>query len=153
MTVTEGTIDVSELPPHVEDHNSPIWWGNLLLLCIETTMFGLLAASYFYLKMNFTEWPPTRPEISLYATNPDLAFASANVIILLLSIVPMMVVDRACLRSDLKTVQIGMTIMVVLGLITIGLRFLEFKALKFRWDDNAYASIAWTIVGMHLLHL
>src|SRR5437763_1248280 len=27
MTITEQTIDVSDLPPHVEDHRSPIWWG------------------------------------------------------------------------------------------------------------------------------
>jgi cytochrome c oxidase subunit III len=24
---------------------------------------------------------------------------------------------------------------------------------KFRWDENAYAAIVWTTLGMHLLHL
>ena len=66
MTVTEHTIDVSDLPPAVEDHRSPIWWGNLLLLCIETTMFGLLVATYFYLRMNFNQWPPVRSATGLY---------------------------------------------------------------------------------------
>src|SRR5918911_827968 len=153
MTVTEQTIDVSDLPAHVEDHTSPIWWGNLLLLCIETTMFGLLVATYFYLRMNFTHWPPTRPEVSLYHTNPDLGFSTANLLVLLLSVIPMAMVDRACLRFDLRTVRIGMTAMVLLGLVTIALRFFEFSGVKFRWDDNAYAAIVWTTLGMHLLHL
>ena len=153
MSAAVETIDVSGLPPHVEDHRSPIWWGNLLLLAIETTMFGLLVATYFYLRMNFTTWPPPRAEVSLYATRPDLGFATLNLVLLLISIVPMAVADRACLRFDLPTVRIMMTIMVLLGLVSIALRFFEFSALKFRWDDNAYAAIVWTTVGMHLIHL
>ncbi len=62
-------------------------------------------------------------------------------------------VDRACLRRDSRTVKIGLVVMVALGLITVGIRFLEFNDLQFRWDDNAYAGIVWTTVGMHLLHL
>src|ERR671933_63850 len=123
MTVTETTIDVADLPRAVEDHRSPIWWGNLLLLCIETTMFGLLVATYFYLRMNFTQWPPVRSATGLYQTNPDVGFATANLIVLLISIAPMAMVDLACLRHNLRAVQIAMTVMVVLGLITISLRF------------------------------
>jgi len=37
--------------------------------------------------------------------------------------------------------------------LTLVLRAFEFPALRFRWDDNAYGSIVWTIVGTHLLHL
>src|SRR4051794_35112178 len=153
MTVTDEAIDVSDLPPHVEDHTSPIWWGNLLLLCIETTMFGLLVATYFYLRMNFAHWPPPRPEASLYQTRPDLGLSTANLLVLIVSVIPMVLVDRACLRFDLRTVRIGMVLMVLLGVVTIALRFAEFSGLKFRWDDNAYAAIVWTTLGMHLLHL
>jgi cytochrome c oxidase subunit III len=153
MTITEATIDVSDLPRTVEDHRSPIWWGNLLLLFIETTMFGLLVATYFYLRMNFAQWPPVRSATALYRTDPDLAFATANLIVLLVSVAPMAIVDLACLRHNVRAVQIGMTLMVVLGLITIALRFYEFSGLKFRWDENAYASIVWTVLGTHLLHL
>src|SRR5437868_14106530 len=65
----------------------------------------------------------------------------------------MAIVDLACLRMDLRTVRVGMLIMVLIGFGTIALRFLEFSGLKFRWDDNAYAAIVWTTIGMHLLHL
>jgi cytochrome c oxidase subunit III len=148
-----AVIDVSELPPAVEDHTSPIWWGNVFLLFIETTMFALVVGSYFYLRMNFTHWPPVRSDVSLYRTDPDLGFATANLLLLIASCVPMFMVDRACLRMNTVTVRIGMAIMVLTGLGTIALRFLEFSGLKFRWDDNAYSAIIWTILGMHLLHL
>jgi cytochrome c oxidase subunit III len=146
-------IDVSKLPPHTLDHRSPIWWANTLLLCIETTAFALLVASYFYLRMNFTNWPPVRAEKSLYATNPDLGYATANLLLLLVSVVPMFWADRAALHRRVRGVQIAMVLMVVVGLGTILLRFYEFSALKFYWDENAYAGVVWAIVGMHLLHL
>jgi cytochrome c oxidase subunit III len=153
MSIAIKTIDVSDLEPHVMDNRSPIWWGNILLLCIETTMFGLLVATYFYIHMNFASWPPPRPSNSNYATNPQLGYPTLNLLIILASCVPMFIADRACLRRDTRTVRICMSIMVVIGLVTIGLRFLEFDSLQFRWDDNAYAGIIWTVVGMHLLHL
>lgn len=153
MSAQIRTIDVSDLEPHVMDHRSPIWWGNALLLCIETTMFGLLVATYFYIHMNYTSWPPPRPVNSNYRPDPKLAVATINLLIILASVVPMVIVDKACLRRDLRRVQRGMLAMVLIGFVTIALRFLEFDALQFRWDDNAYASILWTTVGMHLAHL
>jgi heme/copper-type cytochrome/quinol oxidase subunit 3 len=153
MTTPAKTIDVSRLEPHVMDHRSPIWWGNLLLLCIETTMFALLVASYFYIHMNYTAWPPPRATNSNYQTNPALGYPTLNLLMLLGGVVPMYLADRACLRRDGRTVKICMTAMVIIGLVSIGVRFLEFGCLQFRWDDNAYAGIVWTTVGMHLLHL
>jgi cytochrome c oxidase subunit III len=153
MNAPAYAIDVSKLPAHVEDHTSPIWWGNVFLLFIETTMFALLVGTYFYLRMNFTHWPPVRSDVGLYQTNPGVGFASANLLLLIVSVVPMAIVDLACLRMDLRTVRLGMLVMVFLGLGTIALRFLEFGDLKFRWDDNAYAAIVWTTLGMHMLHL
>jgi cytochrome c oxidase subunit 3 len=152
-TAPARTIDVSHLEPHVMDARSPIWWGNLMLLCIETTMFGLLVATYFYIHMNYTAWPPPRASNSNYQTNPALGYATLNLLIILASVIPMWMADRACLRRDLQTVRICMAVMVAIGVVTIALRFLEFDALQFRWDDNAYAGIVWTTVGMHLLHL
>ena len=42
------------------DARAPMWWGNLLLIFIETMTMGLLVASYFYIRRNFWEWPPPR---------------------------------------------------------------------------------------------
>jgi heme/copper-type cytochrome/quinol oxidase subunit 3 len=103
--------------------------------------------------MNYTAWPPPRATNANYHTNPALGYPTLNLLIILGSVVPMFIADRACLRRDAGTVKICMTAMVIIGLLSIGVRFLEFGCLQFRWDDNAYAGIVWTTVGMHLLHL
>src|SRR3954470_19336918 len=149
------TIDVSHLPQGSFDARSPLWWGNLLMLMIESTMFAILVASYFYLRMNFQEWPPpqvnTNPPI--YNTKPDLGFATANTLLLLASCIPMAWIDRAARKRNQGAVKIGLLICLAIGILAIVLRFQEFYAIKFKWDDNAYASAVWTILGMHLLHL
>jgi cytochrome c oxidase subunit 3 len=149
-------IDVSALPRTVLDHRSPIWWGNVLLLAIETTMFSILVASYFYYRVvDFSVWPPPRVNQLpvLYHSTPALLVPAINLALLLLSVLPMAWADKACLKRRAGQVKTALVICVLLGGIVIGLRFVEFKSLQFRWDDNAYASIIWTMAGMHLIHV
>jgi len=154
--IARPAIDVSRLPAHVLDHRSPIWWGNLLLLLIETTMFSLLVATYFYLRVvDFDQWPPPRVNQVpvLYHPVPALGVATANLAIILFSFAPMFWTDRACLKRNTRAVKLGLSLCVLLGIIAIVLRFQEFQAIHFKWSDNAYASIVWLLLGMHLAHL
>jgi cytochrome c oxidase subunit 3 len=148
-------IDVRELPHSALDHRSPIWWGNLLLLVIETTMFVLLTASYFYLRMNYESWPP--PQVNtvppIYDTRPSLSIPTTNLVLILLSVLPMIWADRASLKRNLRGVKAGLVICILMGLAAIAMRFHEFDSLKLHYDDNAYGSITWTILGLHLTHL
>ena len=143
-------IDVSALPESMMDHRSSIWWGNLLLLLIETTMFALLVGSYFYLRGNFPAWPPVQANwaVARYNTAPALWFATIAG-----SCIPMLWADRSALRLNCRAVLLGLTLCFLLGLVAIGLRFRELLDLNFRWDDNAYGSIVWMILGLHLTHL
>jgi cytochrome c oxidase subunit III len=152
---TRPVIDVSALPETVLDHRAAIWWGNLLMIVIETTMFALLVGCYFYLRGNFAHWPPVqgnRPD-GLFNPVPALFVPTLNLVVILGSCIPMAWADRSGLRMSCRGVEWGVGLTIVLGLVAIGLRFMEFHALKFRWDDNAYGSVVWTILGMHLLHL
>jgi heme/copper-type cytochrome/quinol oxidase subunit 3 len=151
----QPAVDVSALPESVLDHRSLVWWGNLLLLAIETTMFALLLAAYFYIRPNFSPWPPPQVNgpVAIYNSVPALRLPTLNLGVLLLSLAPIILADRACLRRDRKTVTRALWFFIALAATCIALRFREFWALKFRWDDNAYASVAWTLMGMHLLHL
>lgn len=148
-------IDVTLLPESVLDHRSLVWWGNLLLIGIETTMFALLVAGYFYLRPKFTAWPPPLASgpIGVLDPVPHLGLPAINLGVLLLTLVPMIVADRVCLRMNKPAVTGALTAFLAVGSVCIALRFREFSALRFRWDDNAYGSIVWTIVGLHLLHL
>ena len=148
-------IDVSSLPAHTLDHRSPIWWGNLLLLVIETVMFAILIASYFYLYRNFPVWPPVRssgPHVE-YSSQPELVWATANLVVMLVGVLPMVVADRSALHRNRPWVDIGIVVAVLFGLVEIWLRWKEFGVLRFQWDDNAYASVIWMILGVHFIHL
>jgi cytochrome c oxidase subunit 3 len=147
-------LDVSGLPDSALDHRSPIWWGNLLLLVIETTMFALIISSYFYLRQNFELWPPPLVEHSPPVLHPvpDLGLALWVCAATVGGLIAMVVVDRACLRMAEKPVRRGLLVMIVFGAATIVLQALTLRALHFRWDANAYASTAWSIVFLQLVH-
>jgi cytochrome c oxidase subunit III len=140
-------LDVSQLSTVGFGPRAPLWWGVLGLIAIESTMFALLIASYFYLRLNFKAWPP--PNFGF----PDLGPGTANMILLLVSVWPMLWVDRAAKRGEQRPVQIGMIIGTVIGIVSIVLRVYEFPAMKCRWDSHAYGSVVWTGLGLHTMHL
>src|SRR5437764_8063129 len=116
-------IDVSRLPASAMDYRSPVWWGNALLLCIESSMFMIVIASYFYFRRNFDAWPPAKIDQMpvLYHPYPHLGIATLNLILLLLSVIPMYIGARACLRMDEPIVKLCATLGAVKALIAIGL--------------------------------
>ena len=150
-----GTIDVSDLPSTGFDTHSPLWWGNTLLLLIETTMFGILIAAYFYVRMDTSPFPPPRVDRFpiLYDTRPDLLIPTINLIVLLVSLVPGIWLDLMARKRNLGAIKIALVLTLAFNIAAIILRFYEFDSLYFKWNDNAYASVAWTILGTHLLHL
>jgi heme/copper-type cytochrome/quinol oxidase subunit 3 len=151
---TRPVIDVSGLPHHGFDTLDTIWWGNNFLLAIETSMFAILIATYFYLRQNFALWPPPLAQLTASLKPlPDLGFGSANTIVLLVSCIPMIWVDVAARRDRQSAAQRGLVLCLLFGLAAIVLRSFEFAAVKFRWDSNAYGSIVWFMLGMHMLHL
>lgn len=149
-----ATLDVSHLPTGGFDTKAPLWWGNLLLLAIETTTLVIAAAAYFYLVQNFNIWPPPRrlPPVELNA-EPDILLPTINTVIILLGCIPMIFTDRAARSGDKGSVKIGLMICLLIGLVTIGLRSLEFPAVKFQYNTNAYGSAVWAILILHMLHL
>jgi cytochrome c oxidase subunit I+III len=141
-------IDLSHLPENSPDSADPLWLGNLLMICIEGTMFMMLTASYFYIRQNFHDWPPTRVQ------QPLLWLGSANALLLAASCIPMYMVDRLARHEENKwKVVTLLAITVVMGLGSIVLRALEFQASDTRWDQHAYGSVLWTMLGFHLFHL
>ncbi len=148
-------IDVSGLPKSECDHRALIWWGNLLLLAIESTMFALLVASYLYIRPNFEQWPPPLPSgpLGLLDPVPALRLPTINLFVIILISAPMFYADRLALRMNCAAVKVGLLLTLAIAAAAIWLRWHEFAALRFRWNDNAYASVVWTILGMHLLHL
>jgi len=140
--------DVSTLPDHAFSHHAPIWWGNLLMIFIEGTAFAILAASYFYIRRNFDAWPPSGTLL------PDLGVSSINLLVIVISAAPFWCAARlARAEASVATIGLWLTLGVLFGVVAIVLRGFEFAALHTRYDSNAYGSITWTILAVHLAHL
>jgi cytochrome c oxidase subunit 3 len=140
--------DVAVLPDQAFSHHAPIWWGNMLMIFIEGSAFAILAASYFYIRRNFDAWPPPRTLL------PDLGVSSINLLLLAISAAPFWYAARlAHLYEKPRFVGWWLAVGVVFGVAAIVLRGFEFHALHTRYDSNAYGSITWTILGVHLAHL
>ena len=140
------TLDVSHLPTFAFGHRSPMWWGTMGLIAIETTVFALVVMSYFYLRSHVDVWP-----MSQFA--PDLLWGTVNTAIMLASALPNLYAKRAAERLDLKGVRIGLVLCLLFGLAFLGVRILEFATLNTRWDSNAYGSVVWMLLGLHTVHL
>jgi cytochrome c oxidase subunit 3 len=138
-------IDVSKLPTVVFGHRDLMWWGTTFFALIEGFTLALCAVTYLYLRKNFVEWPPERTAL------PDLRLPTLSLAVMLASLVPAWWTKRRAYRLDLPAVRRGLIASCAIGAVALGLRFTEFLALNARWDAHAYGSIAWFIVGMHVL--
>lgn len=149
------TLDVSGLPATVFDYKAPLWWGNTLLLFIETAMFGILIAMYFSVAMVTTPFPPPRVDQFpvLYDPVPDLTLPIIGLAILLVSLVPAVMLDIAARKRSGGRVKMLVTITLAFNIAAIIVRYYEYDSLHFKWNDNAYGSVTWIILGMHMLHL
>ena len=135
--------DVSELPRTVFGHRSLMWWGTLGFIMIEGSTLFICVVSYFYLRRNFSTWPPE------HVFRPALLIPTIQAALMLLSNIPMRWADRAARRMDVNGVRRGFVICSVLAVIMTGLRWFEFQSLNVRWDSNAYGSVAWATVVSH----
>ncbi len=140
-------IDVSNLPTTAFGMRDPLWWGVAGIMCIEGTMFAILAASYFYLRGGAHLWPP--PGVR----HPGLGITTLNLAILLASAYPMHRAARAAAREELQTIRRWLIAATVLMVAFLAVRIAILRALTFRWDSHAYGSLVWTAGGLHSLHV
>ncbi|MBV9076965.1 MAG: cytochrome c oxidase subunit 3 [Methylobacteriaceae bacterium] len=139
-------IDLAHLPLHGRSTASPTWWGTLAFMLLEGSGFALAIAVYLYLLSNAPEWPIGAPA-------PDLGPGIALTALLLASLVPNHLVARWAAKDDIRRTRIGLLVMCALGVAPCILRIFEFRALNVSWDDNAYGSILWLLLGLHTTHL
>jgi cytochrome c oxidase subunit III len=148
-------LDVAHLPATAFDHRAALWWGNLILLFIETAMFAIMIAVYITTVMNIRPFPPPRVDRFpvMLNSDPALTLPLIGLGLLLLSLVPAIMLDRAGRRRDAGAVKILLPVTLVFNVVLIVVRYYEFDSLHFKWNDNAYGSAAWMILGLHLFHL
>jgi cytochrome c oxidase subunit III len=143
MTESRIVGSVANLPTTTFGHRSLAWWGTLGFIVIEGSTLFVCVVSYFYVRQNMPTWPPE------HVLRPALTAGGLQVLLMLLSNAPMVMVDRAARRLDLRTARAGMIVVSLLALVMCGVRGLELDALHVRWDSTAYGSVAWASLVTH----
>jgi cytochrome c oxidase subunit I+III len=143
---TRRLIDVSALPDFAFGQRAILWWATICLIAIEGSMFALMIANYLYLKGRAPQWPPG-------VFPPALFWGSINTVLLLVSMLPNELAKKAAERFDLRKVQLWMVVCIVFGTAFCVVRIFEFMSLNVWWDENAYGSVVWTLLGFHTAHI
>jgi cytochrome c oxidase subunit 3 len=141
------TIDLSTLPDHAFGSRSIMWWSTCCIIAIEGTVFVMAIASYFYLQGNEIQWPPAN------TVPPGYGWATLNVLIILLSLVPNAFVKKAAEEENQRKVQVWMVVADTFALAFCVVRVFEYTQLNVSWDSNAYGSVTWTLLSLHSVHL
>jgi heme/copper-type cytochrome/quinol oxidase subunit 3 len=148
VSVAPGTVDVA--PPRAARHEGygRGFWGVAVMIATEGMLFLALIATYFFLRSSVGTWPPAGVE------PPELgARAWIFTALLLGSSIPIFWADAAAKRGDLRAMRAGLAISSVMGAAFLVNTIVEFRELTFGWDDHAYGSIYYTIVGLHATHV
>ena len=139
-------VEVGHLPVTAFGSRDPLWWGVVALICFETVMFALLWTTYFFIRGNESQWPPTS------LSNHTLRLAFLNLALLLLSCLTMLWVNAGTKTGRLRTMRQGMWAGALMGALILVVRGLELASLDFRWDSHGYGSVFWVLMGLHTMH-
>jgi cytochrome c oxidase subunit III len=138
--------DVSGLPDYAFGNRMTPFWGTLAFMTLEGTGFALASGAYLYLVWLNPQWP-------LADKPPDLSWASLLTVVLLVSLWPNQILKRNAKREDLSRVRGDLLLMSFIAVVVLAIRAFEFSTLNVRWDQNAYGSIIWVLLGLHTAHI
>ncbi len=124
-------------------------WGMLLFVVNEATLFTCLVASYFYLGHHHATWPPAG------VAKPTLQRPLIMTAVLVSSSVVLVAAEWLFRRGRRVGYRVGVVVTVVLGGSFLALQVLEYgeKLVRLHPSDNSYASLFYTITGLHGTHV
>ena len=124
-------------------------WGAALFVATEATLFGTLFGTYYYLRFKTPQWPPAGvPE-------PKVALPLILTGVLLASTVPVFLGSRAARSGQARLAWLFFLVALLIQGGYLGVQIHEFLGDldKFSPHDSAYASIYFTLLGVHHAHV
>jgi len=141
------TVRGHELSTHVSGEKAPSYWGIVSLIATEATLFGSLIFGYYYLASSSPQWPP-------YGLHPpDIWHGTYGTLLLFSSSLPMYWADVSIRRGKTLQLMIGLAITMVEAAFFLGIELVDYAASDFGPQENAYASLFFTITSIHALHV
>jgi cytochrome c oxidase subunit III len=125
------------------------WWGMVVLIATETTVFGSLIATYFFLRMGAAAWPMDALA-SPAVLKPTLLTAA-----LVATSVPMALAARAALggRGGRTTALLLVVFAVQCAYLALQVAAYVGDLRDFGPDTDAYASCYYALLGVHHAHV
>jgi heme/copper-type cytochrome/quinol oxidase subunit 3 len=148
MTTTAAALPAPEATvPAVRPGRSTAWWGIVVVIMTEGTIFAGLIASYFFLRASAKEWPLGGLE------KPEVTQTVIFSLVLWGSSIPMLVAERGIKRGNQRRLRLGLMLSFLMGAAFLLHTADDFDKLHFGWRTNAYGSIFYVTVGLHALHV
>jgi heme/copper-type cytochrome/quinol oxidase subunit 3 len=125
------------------------WWGMVLLIATEFTLFTCLMASYFYLRFQQVQWPP--PGVEKPSVTLPLAFTA----MLVASCAPMYGAVRLARSGAVRAAWLLLVCAAAIQGTYLGLQIHLFAhdLGSFSPTRSAYGSIYFVLVGIHHVHV
>lgn len=151
-------------PPHSMSASSPAaaaavargrvaqpngWWGMVLFLCSEATIFGSLIGTYYYLDFRVAHWPPTGVELPRVTAAAIATGALAATAPMLWAAV------RACRRALRRPAMAWITFALAVQAAYIGVQVVLYRddLMHFSPRGSAYGSIYFTVLAADHAHV
>jgi cytochrome c oxidase subunit 3 len=125
------------------------WWGMVLFLCAEVTLFGSLMATYFYLDFIAHRWPPKG------IAPPDVVLPLIATGVLITASAPLLLAVRASRLGRRRRVLAFISVAMLVQLVYLAGQILLFRhdLRQFTPQGSAYGSIYFTLLGAHHAHV
>lgn len=125
------------------------WWGMLIFVASEATLFGAFVGTYFYLRFKTPTWPPGgRPE-------PRLVVPVVLAVTLALTSIPMQLASSAAQAGRLAVTRAFLLVafLVQAGYFAYAVHDFADQLQVFDISRNAYSSIYYTLLGADHAHV
>jgi heme/copper-type cytochrome/quinol oxidase subunit 3 len=125
------------------------WWGMVMLVAAESTLFGCFIGTYFFLRFTTPVWPPAG------VPRPSVAVPLALAFVLASTSVPMTVALRAAraARVGLARAWILVALVVQAGYFAYEVHDFQSQLHRFTPQSDAYGSIYFTMLGADHAHV
>jgi len=125
------------------------WWGAALLIATESALFGSLIASYFYLRLQATEWPPAG------IADPKVALPLALTCALVATSIPLFVAVRSARAGNARAAWLSILVAASIqaGYLAWQIALFSDDLGRFKPGGTAYGSVYYTLIATHHAHV
>ncbi|MBV8359241.1 MAG: heme-copper oxidase subunit III [Deltaproteobacteria bacterium] len=143
--MSEAVLIDGELPVGSIGYRSTGWWGVLMLIATEASLFGYLIFSYLYLAVQ--EGPNWGTRVP-----PLLSYGIPMTILLVSNSIAMWWAERSVKRNARPQLIASISIGLLLVIVFIALELFDWFSETFTPQSGAYGSSFFVLTGFHLAH-